>query len=247
MKIQPKGPQAARIRQRKFDLIRRFQFPDDLLPGSLSQQQLRCGKPNCHCAEGEGHRVWSLTFMADGQKQVQHIPKHLVEEVRQRVEAGRAVPGGLARGDGSQCSSVCPGAQAAADLRRPGVRPFLRNAARYRGWRSFLRSPGDGRIRPQIAAAVLLRAFSRLFASANSYESPLCTVVGTITPNRYRSSRRVLTCQGVSDTLNPPLSTARYSPNTLPRKSQGANLLTGRSILNCVLAGNPFCSTTLTS
>jgi hypothetical protein len=90
MKIQPKGPQAARIRQRKFDLIRRFQFPDDLLPGSLSQQQLRCGKPNCHCAEGEGHRVWSLTFMADGQKQVQHIPKHLVEEVRQRVEAGRA-------------------------------------------------------------------------------------------------------------------------------------------------------------
>ena len=89
MKIQPKGPQAARIRQRKFDLIRRFQFPDDLLPGSLSEQQLRCGKPNCHCAEGEGHRVWSLTFMADGQKQVQHIPKHLVEEVRQRVEAGR--------------------------------------------------------------------------------------------------------------------------------------------------------------
>jgi len=43
-------------------------------------------------------------------------------------------------------------------LRRPGVRPFLRNAARYRGWRSFLRSPGDGRIRPQIAAAVLVRA-----------------------------------------------------------------------------------------
>lgn len=26
--------------------------------------------------------------MADGQKQVQHIPKHLVEEVRQRVDAG---------------------------------------------------------------------------------------------------------------------------------------------------------------
>jgi len=89
MKIQPKGPQAARIRQRKFELIRRFQFPDDLLPGSLSRQLLRCGKPNCHCAEGEGHLVWSLTFMADGQKQVQHIPKHLVEEVRQRVEAGR--------------------------------------------------------------------------------------------------------------------------------------------------------------
>ena len=89
LKIRPKGPQAAQIRQRKFDLIRRFQFPEDLLPGSLSQQHLRCGKPNCHCAEGEGHPVWSLTFMADGKKHIQHIPKPLVDEVRQRVDAGR--------------------------------------------------------------------------------------------------------------------------------------------------------------
>jgi hypothetical protein len=89
LKIQPKGDQAAQIRQRKFDLIRRFQLPEELLPGSLSQQHLRCGKKNCHCAEGEGHPVWSLTFMADGKKQVQHIPKHLVDEVRKRVEAGR--------------------------------------------------------------------------------------------------------------------------------------------------------------
>jgi hypothetical protein len=85
----PKGDQAAQIRQRKFELIRRFQFPEDLLPGSLSQQQLRCGKPNCHCADGKGHPVWSLTFMLDGKKHVQHIPKHLVDEVRKRVEAGR--------------------------------------------------------------------------------------------------------------------------------------------------------------
>lgn len=27
--------------------------------------------------------------MVDGKKRVQHIPKHLVEEVHQRVEAGR--------------------------------------------------------------------------------------------------------------------------------------------------------------
>jgi len=89
MKIRAKGPQAARIRQRKFDLLRRFQFPDDLLPGSLSLQHLRCGKQNCRCAKGERHPVWTLTFMADGKKHVQHIPKHLVEEVRRRVKAGR--------------------------------------------------------------------------------------------------------------------------------------------------------------
>lgn len=89
MKIKPKGPEAARIRQRKYELMRQFQIPDDLLPGSLSIRHSRCRTPNCHCAEGEGHPLWSLTFMVDGKKRVQHIPKHLVEDVRKRVEAGR--------------------------------------------------------------------------------------------------------------------------------------------------------------
>jgi hypothetical protein len=89
MKNQPKGPQAARIRQRKFELVRRFQIPEDLLPGSLTKQYHRCGKSNCHCAEGEGHPKWSLTYMADGKKHVQYIPERLVDEVPSKVEAGR--------------------------------------------------------------------------------------------------------------------------------------------------------------
>ncbi len=89
MRPKPKGPEAARIRQRKFQLIERFQIPDDLLPGSLTLQHHRCGKPSCHCTEDEGHPIWSLTYMADGKKHVQHIPKHLVEEVRKQVDAGR--------------------------------------------------------------------------------------------------------------------------------------------------------------
>ena len=89
MKDEPKGPQASRLRQRKFELVRRFQLPDDLLPGSLSLSHLRCGKPTCHCADGPGHPAWSLTFMVRGKKRVQHIPKDWVEEVRRRVEAGR--------------------------------------------------------------------------------------------------------------------------------------------------------------
>jgi len=85
----PPGPLAARLRQRKFQLLRRFHIPEDALPGSLSLTHLRCGKPTCHCAEGPGHEVWSLTFMVQGKKRVQHIPKHWVEEVRRRVQAGR--------------------------------------------------------------------------------------------------------------------------------------------------------------
>jgi hypothetical protein len=89
MTINPTGAQASRLRQRKFELMRLFHLPDDLLPGSLSLSHLRCGKPTCHCAQGQGHPVWSLTFMVQGKKRVQHIPKDWVEDVQQRVEAGR--------------------------------------------------------------------------------------------------------------------------------------------------------------
>ena len=90
MKIeQPRGPIAARLRQRKFELLGRLHLPEDGLPGSLSLTHLRCGKPTCHCAQGPGHAVWSLTFMVDGKKRVQHIPKEWVEEVERRVSAGR--------------------------------------------------------------------------------------------------------------------------------------------------------------
>lgn len=83
------GPLASRLRQRKYQLLRRFPIPADALPGSLSLSHLRCGKPTCHCADERGHPVWSLTFMVEGKKRVQHIPKEWVEEVRQRVQQGR--------------------------------------------------------------------------------------------------------------------------------------------------------------
>jgi hypothetical protein len=89
MSEEPRGPLASRLRQRKFELVRRFHIPDDALPGSLSLSHLRCGKSTCHCAHDQGHPVWSLTFMVKGKKHVQHIPKSWVEEVRRRVRAGR--------------------------------------------------------------------------------------------------------------------------------------------------------------
>jgi hypothetical protein len=96
MKIEPKGPQAAQLRQRKFQLLRTLQIPQEALPGSLALTHRRCGKPTCHCASGEGHPLWSLTFMVEGQKRVERIPPEWVEEVRRRVEAGRQFKQGVA-------------------------------------------------------------------------------------------------------------------------------------------------------
>lgn len=49
----------------------------------------RCGKPACHYAQDEGYEAWTLTFMSRGRRRVERIPKAWVEEVRQRVGAGR--------------------------------------------------------------------------------------------------------------------------------------------------------------
>ena len=89
MRNEPHGPQAARLRQRKFELLRRFPVPADLLPGSLTLNLTRCGQPRCHCATGKGHPSWVLTFMVNGKRRVERIPKDWVDEVRRRVEAGR--------------------------------------------------------------------------------------------------------------------------------------------------------------
>src|SRR5205807_1439028 len=74
----PKGEQVARLRQRKYALLRRYQIPDavvdDLLPGSLSRSRRRCGKSTCHCATGPGHPSWYLAFMVGGKQRVVHIP-----------------------------------------------------------------------------------------------------------------------------------------------------------------------------
>jgi hypothetical protein len=89
MKTEPKGAEASRLRQRKFQLLRTLKIPAEALPGSLSLTYRRCGKPTCRCAQGEGHPSWSLTFMVGGEKRVEHIPSEWVEEVRRRVELGR--------------------------------------------------------------------------------------------------------------------------------------------------------------
>ena len=85
-----KGAKAARLRQRKHELVRKYGIPEDLLPGSLSLTHRRCGKSYCWCASKKpGHPMWSLTFMVDGKKHVERIPDSWVEELRPLVEKGR--------------------------------------------------------------------------------------------------------------------------------------------------------------
>lgn len=87
--FKPKGQKAAALRKRKFSLMRDFQIPDNLLPGSLVVTYRRCGNENCHCASDRGHPMWQLTFMVDGKKRVEAIPKEWAEKLLESVEKGR--------------------------------------------------------------------------------------------------------------------------------------------------------------
>jgi hypothetical protein len=89
LKEEARGSLAAKLRQRKFVLTKRYGIPEDLLPGSLCLTHSRCGRKNCHCASEQGHPVWLLTFMVQGKKRVERIPQEWVEDVQRRVEAGR--------------------------------------------------------------------------------------------------------------------------------------------------------------
>jgi hypothetical protein len=58
-----------------------------LLRGSLSVRNIRCGKPNCKCAEGEPHLSLYLVQSRKGKPRQFYVPKELEERVRQAVDS----------------------------------------------------------------------------------------------------------------------------------------------------------------
>jgi hypothetical protein len=55
------------------------------LHGTLSERSSKCGKPNCRCANGEGHPSLYLVQCEAGRVRQLCIPKALQDPVRQAV------------------------------------------------------------------------------------------------------------------------------------------------------------------
>ncbi len=53
--------------------------------GTLSERSSKCGKPNCHCADGEGHRSLYLVQSHAGKVRQICVPKAVQDPVRQAV------------------------------------------------------------------------------------------------------------------------------------------------------------------
>lgn len=80
---------ASRLRGRKYELVRKFRLPENLLTG-LSPTHRRCGKSNCHCATGKGHLQWSVTLCREGRKRVERVPTDWVAELEMVVLESQA-------------------------------------------------------------------------------------------------------------------------------------------------------------
>ena len=57
-----------------------------LLAASLVAFDRRCGKPGCHCAEGEKHHGHQLTYKVRGKTRTVYVPVDLTEEVRAWID-----------------------------------------------------------------------------------------------------------------------------------------------------------------
>jgi hypothetical protein len=59
--------------------------------GSLVTIRRKCGKPNCHCSDGEGHLTTYLSSKIDGTTRMQYVPADMRQTVAQEAHAYRRI------------------------------------------------------------------------------------------------------------------------------------------------------------
>ena len=81
-----KPDRATRLQQRRDAILGSLPPFSEILRGSFFERSVRCGKPSCHCASGEGHRraYVGVTF-AGGRTEQITVPPHLIPLVRRWV------------------------------------------------------------------------------------------------------------------------------------------------------------------
>lgn len=71
-------------------LIRSLGALREMLPGSFVERKRACGRPNCHCADGQRlHSQYQISVLIDGQPKALNIPAEWAEQVREKIEMRR--------------------------------------------------------------------------------------------------------------------------------------------------------------
>lgn len=73
------------LRNRRQQLLASLPAFDRLLRGSLITRNVKCGKPNCRCALGEGHPSLYLSTLHEGKTRLDYVPATWEPWVRERL------------------------------------------------------------------------------------------------------------------------------------------------------------------
>lgn len=72
------------------NLIRSLGALREMLPGSFVERQRTCGRPTCHCADGQRlHTQYQISVLIDGKPKALNIPARLAKTVREKIELRR--------------------------------------------------------------------------------------------------------------------------------------------------------------
>lgn len=69
--------------------VKELRILGPVVAASLCERKIRCGNPNCKCAQGEKHSSWCLTYKQEGRTRTVHVPRAMLEEVEQWVKEYR--------------------------------------------------------------------------------------------------------------------------------------------------------------
>lgn len=82
-----RNPRDARSKARKAGMVR----------GTILQLRRRCGKPQCHCAEGEPHVSWALSYSERGRTRMLTVHPEELPALRSDLARYRAAATDLER------------------------------------------------------------------------------------------------------------------------------------------------------
>jgi len=69
------------LKERRKQILDSLPPLDNIIRSSLIMRSVKCGKPNCHCANGEGHKSLYLSSYYRGHTYLDYVPKSYEEKI----------------------------------------------------------------------------------------------------------------------------------------------------------------------
>jgi hypothetical protein len=81
-----KSLSTSELKERKTQTLQSLPAMNHVIRGSLITRHIKCGKPNCHCATGTGHKSLYLSSFYRGRTFMDYVPASWEAWVRQGLE-----------------------------------------------------------------------------------------------------------------------------------------------------------------